>query len=77
MDTATEKQSHYYETKTVNSEEEAQAFAAEVKAKYEDSAHQMVAEKLSMSSSLQSAMVIMDCVNQVLVLKFYLHMLLL
>ncbi len=63
MDTATEKQSHYYETKTVNSEEEAQAFAAEVKAKYEDSAHQMVAEKLSMSSSLQSAMVIMDYHN--------------
>lgn len=63
MDKQTEKQSHYYETKTVNSEEEANAFAAEVKAKYEDSQHEMVAEKLSLSSSLQSAMVIMDYHN--------------
>ena len=58
-----DKQSHHYETKTVNSEEEAQAFAEEVKAKYADAAHQMVAEKLSMTTSLQSAMVIMDYHN--------------
>lgn len=58
-----DKQSHYYETKTVNSQEEAEAFAEEVRAKYADATHQMVAEKLSVTTSLQSAMVIMDYHN--------------
>ena len=37
-----------------------EAFAEEIKAKYADSEHQMVADKLSVTTSLQSAMVIMD-----------------
>lgn len=63
MENGTDKQSHYYETRTVNSQEEAEAFAEEVKAKYADSQHQMVADKLSVTTSLQSAMVIMDYHN--------------
>lgn len=63
MDNETEKQTHYYETRTVNSQEEAEAFAAEMKAQYEDSAHTTVADKLTVASSLQSSMVIMDYHN--------------
>ena len=63
MDNQTEVQTHHYETRTVNSQEEAEAFAAEMKAKYEDSAHTTVADKLTVASSLQSSMVIMDYHN--------------
>lgn len=63
LNTATGEQEHHSESKQVNDRNEAEAFAEEVKSKYVDSTHTLVLDNLSMSNSLQSAMVIMDYKN--------------
>lgn len=59
MDKATEKQTHTTRTTTVNSEEEAYAFAESVKNELLNSTNTFVLDNLSISD-LQSAMVVMD-----------------
>ncbi len=53
-------QSHYEKRATVNNQEEADAFVASVKAELLDDTHTLVLDKLTVSKSLQAAMVIMD-----------------
>lgn len=60
LNTQTNEQEHHFETRTVKSQEEAEAFAEEVKAKFVDDTHTLVLDNLSVSKSLQAAMAIMD-----------------
>lgn len=60
LNTQTNEQEHHSESKTVSSKEEAEAFAEEVKAKYVDDTHKLVLDNLTISNSLQAAMVILD-----------------
>ncbi len=53
-------QSHYERRTTVSNQAEADAFAETVKAELLDSTHTLVLDKLTVSKSLQAAMVIMD-----------------
>ncbi len=53
-------QSHYEKKATVYSQEEADAFVEDVKAELLDDTHVLVLDKLTVSKSLQAAMVIMD-----------------
>ncbi len=53
-------QSHYERRTTVNSEAEVNAFVQSVKEELLDSTHELVLDKVTISKSLQSAMVIMD-----------------
>lgn len=56
-------QSHYEKKTTVTSQEEADAFVASVKEELLDETHTLVLDKLTVSKSLQAAMVIMDQSN--------------
>ncbi len=56
-------QSHYEKKTTVTSQEEADAFVASVKEELLDDTHTLVLDKLTVSKSLQAAMVIMDQSN--------------
>lgn len=56
----TNEQEHHTESKTVSNKDEAEAFAEEMKAKYVDDTHTMVLDNLTVSNSLQAAMVILD-----------------
>ena len=56
-------QSHYERNATVYSQEEADAFVEKVKAELLDDTHTLVLDKLTVSKSLQAAMVIMDQEN--------------
>lgn len=56
-------QSHYEKNATVSSQEEADAFVEQVKADLLDDTHVLVLDKLTVSKSLQAAMVIMDQQN--------------
>ena len=56
-------QSHYEKKTTVTSQEEADAFVASVKEELLDETHTLVLDKLTISKSLQAAMVIMDQSN--------------
>ncbi|MCD8035841.1 MAG: penicillin-binding protein [Clostridiales bacterium] len=60
LNTETNEQEHHTETRTVSSEEAAEAFAEEIKAQYVDDTHTLVLDNLTVSNSLQAAMVIMD-----------------
>jgi len=60
MDNATEKQSHYTREKQISSEDEVAAFVDSVKAELLNSSNTFVADKISVSKSLQAAMTIMD-----------------
>lgn len=60
LNTATGEQEHHSESKQVSNKEEAEAFAEEIKATYVDSTHTLVLDNLSVSNSLQAAMVILD-----------------
>lgn len=53
-------QSHYERRATVHSEDEVDAFVESVKAELLDSTHTLVLDKVTVSKSLQAAMVIMD-----------------
>lgn len=53
-------QSHYERKATVHSEDEVDAFVESVKAELLDSTHTLVLDKVTVSKSLQAAMVIMD-----------------
>ena len=59
----TSNQSHYERRTTVTSEEEVDAFVQSVKDELLDDTHQLVLDKVTVSKSLQSAMVIMDQSN--------------
>ncbi len=59
----TKNQSHYEKRATVYSQEEAEAFVEDVKAELLDDTHTLVLDKLTVSRSLQAAMVIMDQEN--------------
>jgi len=56
-------QSHYERNATVQSQEEADAFVENVKKELLDDTHVLVLDKLTVSKSLQAAMVIMDQQN--------------
>lgn len=56
-------QSHYEKKTTVTSQAEADAFVASVKEELLDETHTLVLDKLTVSKSLQAAMVIMDQSN--------------
>ncbi len=56
-------QSHYERKTTVTTEEEADAFVASVKEELLDDTHRLVLDNLTISKSLQAAMVIMDQSN--------------
>lgn len=56
-------QSHYEKKTTVTSQAEADAFVESVKAELLDETHTLVLDKLTVSKSLQAAMVIMDQSN--------------
>ena len=56
-------QSHYEKNATVYSQEEADAFVESVKEELLDETHTLVLDKLTVSKSLQAAMVIMDQQN--------------
>ena len=56
-------QSHYEKNATVYSQEEADAFVESVKEELLDDTHTLVLDKLTVSKSLQAAMVIMDQQN--------------
>ncbi|WP_458407264.1 transglycosylase domain-containing protein [Anaerotignum sp.] len=56
-------QSHYEKNATVYSQEEADAFVESVKEELLDETHTLVLDKLTVSKSLQAAMVIMDQSN--------------
>lgn len=56
-------QSHYEKNATVTTQEEAEKFAASVKEELLDDTHVLVLDKLTVSKSLQAAMVIMDQQN--------------
>ncbi|MDD5944553.1 MAG: PBP1A family penicillin-binding protein [Clostridia bacterium] len=60
LNTQTNEQEHHSESRTVSSKDEAEAFAEEVKAKYVDDTHKLVLDNLTVSNSLQAAMVILD-----------------
>ena len=53
-------QSHYEKRTTVTTQEEVDAFVEEVKAELLDDTHKLVLDKLTVSKSLQAAMVILD-----------------
>lgn len=59
----TSNQSHYERKTTVTSEDEVDAFVESVKDELLDDTHQLVLDKVTVSKSLQSAMVIMDQSN--------------
>ena len=59
----TKNQSHYERNATVYSQEEADAFVESVKEELLDDTHTLVLDKLTVSKSLQAAMVIMDQQN--------------
>ncbi|MBR5590892.1 MAG: hypothetical protein IKW40_05155 [Anaerotignum sp.] len=60
---ASKNQSHYERNATVYSQEEADAFVEGVKEELLDETHTLVLDKLTVSKSLQAAMVIMDQEN--------------
>jgi len=60
LNTATGEQEHHSESKQISNKDEADAFAEETKAKYVDDTHTLVLDNLSVSNSLQAAMVIID-----------------
>lgn len=60
LNTATGEQEHHSESQQVSNKDEAQTFADETKTKYVDDTHTLVLDNLSVSNSLQSAMVILD-----------------
>ncbi len=60
LNTDTGEQEHHSESEQVNNKDEAEAFAEETKAKYIDDTHTLVLDNLTVSNSLQSAMVILD-----------------
>lgn len=60
MDVDTEKQTHYERTSTVASQEEAENFAAQVRAELVTEQNVFVADNLTVGKALQAAMVIMD-----------------
>lgn len=60
LNTDTNEQEHHSESKQVNNKDEADSFAEEIKAKYVDNTHTLVLDNLTVSNSLQAAMVILD-----------------
>lgn len=60
MDIKTGEQTHHTKRTTVKTQEEAEAFKEEVKAEILNSTNQLVLDRLNVTESLQSAMVIMD-----------------
>lgn len=60
MDIKTGEQTHHTKKTTVKTQEEAEAFKEEVKAEILNSTNQLVLDRLNVTESLQSAMVIMD-----------------
>ncbi len=60
MDKATEKQSHYERTATVNSQEEADAFVQSVKDELLNDSNKLVLDNVSVKKALQTSMVIVE-----------------
>ncbi len=60
MDNETGEQTHHTKRTTVTTQEEAEAFKEQVKAEILNDTNQLVLDKLNVTESLQSAMVIMD-----------------
>ncbi len=63
MDNETEEQTHHTKTTTVTSESQVDAFVESVKAEFLNNTNTLVLDKLIVTESLQSSMVIMDYHN--------------